>query len=120
MNDELKPCAHCGNSDHLMVERVEGETVSPDNFQVVCGWLSGGCGASGGVRRTQAEAIEAWNRRADDATCKAKQAEAEVESLKRANRIQADSFLKIERENRELHDACGELERTIENMRGME
>ena len=56
MSDELKPCPHCGNSDHLMVKQVEGETASPDNFQVVCDWLSGGCGASGWVRRTEAEA----------------------------------------------------------------
>ena len=67
MSDELKPCPHCGNSDHLMVKQVEGETASPDNFQVVCDWLSGGCGASGWVRRTEAEAIAAWNARADDA-----------------------------------------------------
>jgi hypothetical protein len=34
--------------------------------------------------------------------------------------VQRDSFLKLERENRELQDVCGELERTIENMRGVE
>lgn len=67
MSDELKPCPHCGNSDHLMVKQVEGETVSPNNFQVVCSWMLGGCGASGGVRRTEVEAIAAWNARADDA-----------------------------------------------------
>ena len=66
MSDELKNCPHCGNSDHLKVTRVESETLSPDNFQVVCSWLSGGCGASGGVRRTEAEAIAAWNTRADE------------------------------------------------------
>lgn len=32
--------------------------------------------------------------------------------------VQRDSFLKMEREYRELQDVCGELERTIENMRG--
>jgi Lar family restriction alleviation protein len=63
MSDELKPCPFCGNNDYMTVEG----TVSSNNFQVVCSWLSGGCGASGGVRRTQAEAIAAWNTRADDA-----------------------------------------------------
>ena len=47
MGDELKRCPHCGNSDYLIVKRVEGEIVSPDKFKVVCSWLSGGCGASG-------------------------------------------------------------------------
>lgn len=46
--------------------------------------------------------------------------EAERNRLQRVAKVQADSFLKIERENRELQDACGELERTIENLRGME
>lgn len=32
--------------------------------------------------------------------------------------VQRDSFLKLEAENRELQDVCGELERTIENLRG--
>ena len=63
---ELKNCPHCGNNDYVKAVRVEGENVSPDNFQVVCSWLSGGCGASGGVRRTEAEAIVAWNRRAEE------------------------------------------------------
>lgn len=66
MSEELKHCPYCGSSDYLKVKRVDGETVLPDNFQVVCSWLAGGCGASGGVRRTQAEAIAAWNQRADD------------------------------------------------------
>ena len=32
--------------------------------------------------------------------------------------VQRDSFLKLERECRELQDVCGELERTVENLRG--
>ena len=43
---------------------------------------------------------------------------AERDELRRVVKIQADSFAKMERERRELQDVCGELERTIENMRG--
>ena len=32
--------------------------------------------------------------------------------------VQRDSFAKMEREYRELQDVCGELERTVENLRG--
>lgn len=66
MSDKLKNCPHCGNNDYVIAKHVEGEDVSPDNYQVVCNWLLGGCGASGGARRTQAEAIATWNQRADE------------------------------------------------------
>ena len=241
MSDKLKNCPHCGNSDHLMMKQVEGETVLPDNLHVVCSWLSGGCGASGGVRKTKESAIAAWNTRADDAQVitsaekykladSREQLEADIHdylcpscdedrmidewldrqaaiteqslrgkirTIRKQNKkyrkqiaeltaerdqlqeqhgrqantierltaerdmrrvecdrlraecdrlrdklswsgdmnnklrdklaekqhvcdIQRDSFLKLERENRELQDVCGELERTIENLRGME
>ena len=45
---------------------------------------------------------------------------AERDRLQRVVKVQADSFQKLERENRELQDACGELERTVKNLRGME
>ena len=65
MNDELKPCAHCGNTDNVEVMPVWYTSVG-DNYHVVCNWNTGGCGAMGGARRTEAEAIAAWNARADD------------------------------------------------------
>lgn len=116
MSDELKPCPHCGNSDHLMAKRVEGEAVSPDNFQVVCGWLSGGCGASGGVRRTEAEAIAAWNARADDAPKRTCELE-ETESYECRRFDTADPKLYATRLTVHVLE-CSECGRTCEHVNG--
>jgi len=60
----LRECPHCGNTEALTVKHCDGPGENPDQSRVVCDFTKGGCGASGGVRYTEAEAIEAWNDRA--------------------------------------------------------
>lgn len=57
---ELKPCAHCGRS-WLMVKDVEGYGVT---MKAVC---CRNCWATGPYAWTDEDAIEAWNRRSNDA-----------------------------------------------------
>ena len=65
---ELKPCPFCGGKNaevlNVLEENPEYELVglTKDNWNVVCP----DCYSSGGTRRTAIEAIEAWNRRADN------------------------------------------------------
>jgi len=60
----LRECPHCGNTEALTVKHCDGPGENPDQSRVVCDFTKGGCGASGGVRYTEVEAIEAWNARA--------------------------------------------------------
>ena len=74
---ELKPCPFCGGTQLFVGTIAEIEMMDEDNpnylhgkktYSVVCDYLEGGCGASsGGGARSEEEAIEAWNRRAEDA-----------------------------------------------------
>ena len=65
--NKLKPCPFCGRVDKLKVWKTEqrAANVVIENWRVVCNREGDetGCGGSGCVRRTQREAIEAWNRR---------------------------------------------------------
>ena len=73
---ELKPCPFCGGKQLFVGTIAEIEMMDEDNpnylhskevYSVVCDYLKGGCGAStGGGARSEDEAIEAWNRRAED------------------------------------------------------
>ena len=68
---ELKPCPFCGKTVAKLSNCKDLEDC--ENFEecgcdeimhtVVCNWNNGGCGASTGYRKTENEAIEAWNRR---------------------------------------------------------
>lgn len=81
---ELNPCPFCGNkmldiTDVRNCEdcaNFEAEEVCPA-FEpgkfcgmkfVVCSFYKGGCGASSGWYKTDAEVIEAWNKRANEVT----------------------------------------------------
>jgi len=60
--DTLLPCPFCGNKNLGIAETWNG------NYHgkvVNCNYLDGGCGANSGSRTSEAEAIEAWNRRAE-------------------------------------------------------
>lgn len=66
---ELKPCPFCGNkSVSVAVDNVAYSLGLEEdtNFQIICSVTAFGCGASSGWHETKAEAIEAWNRRADN------------------------------------------------------
>ena len=74
---ELKPCPFCGKSvahvdsvaNHEIMDEYKsnGNENGEENTVVVCDYNSGGCGASTGKNNaTPEEAIEAWNRRANE------------------------------------------------------
>lgn len=64
---ELKPCPFCGGKRAEVFNILEEEPdyaligVEKDNWHVVCP----NCFGKGGITRTCADAIEAWNRRAE-------------------------------------------------------
>lgn len=64
---ELKPCPFCGGTNVEVLNEVEAQPdlaligLTKDNWFVCCN----SCFAGGGVRRTAAEAVEAWERRDD-------------------------------------------------------
>ncbi len=60
MIEKLKACPFCGNTNSLNID------VDDDVFAVNCNWKEGGCGATGGYRYTEEEAIEVWNNRPVD------------------------------------------------------
>ena len=62
---ELKPCPFCGNADVALMTR-KGKDGWRDRYYVLCDYNDGGCGASGEWTHYIAEAIEAWNRRAEN------------------------------------------------------
>lgn len=58
---DLKPCPFCGGEAGTSSERFE---------RTLLAWVyCTGCGAAGGYRHTGAEAVEAWNTRAER-TCR--------------------------------------------------
>lgn len=60
---EIKPCPFCGNKN-VEIRDVWHERNNY-SLAVNCNYTKGGCGATGGSRTSEAEAIEAWNRRAE-------------------------------------------------------
>lgn len=75
---ELLSCPFCGKSVAVIMDDYgeclerwgdefdESGLEATDYKAVVCSFSDGGCGASGGWRKTEEEAVEAWNRRAHD------------------------------------------------------
>ena len=65
---DLKPCPFCGGKNAVVTNVLEAEPemayygLTKDNWNVVCN----DCYAVGGTRRTAQEAVDAWNRRAND------------------------------------------------------
>ena len=63
MASELKPCPFCGAKETDKDQPVNvGWVIEDDAWMVVCDR----CGAAGAEHDGRAEAIEAWNRRAED------------------------------------------------------
>lgn len=61
----LKRCPFCGNEQSLFVGGAN--EISDDEreigFAVCCDFNNGGCGATGGYRSTEKEAVMSWNKR---------------------------------------------------------
>ncbi len=69
MPNELRPCPFCGNKNvSVVTDNLEYSLGFVDfaDFQVICSTTSKGCGATSGKYSDKDEAIEAWNRRADN------------------------------------------------------
>jgi len=65
-NKDLKPCPFCGDG-HAPTSIVRlGKNGWRDHHAVLCDYGAGGCGAESGWYHSREEAIEAWNRRAND------------------------------------------------------
>jgi Lar family restriction alleviation protein len=64
METELKPCPFCGEDGTIIIRK--GKNGWRDRYAVLCDYEHGGCGSESGWYHYEAEAIEAWNRRADD------------------------------------------------------
>ena len=61
--EELKPCPFCGGEGELITRGTHKWSRVAVNTQ--CHILCGGCWATGPIGKTAADAIAAWNRRAD-------------------------------------------------------
>ena len=63
----LKHCPFCGKTDTVKCLREseikEEEANGEDYFTVICDYQYGGCGSSGGYRKTEEDAIKLWNTR---------------------------------------------------------
>lgn len=66
---DLKPCPFCGRNHGLLVTSIHRlDDVKIEQWSVYCDASGGkcGCGASCGYHASKEEAIEAWNRRANN------------------------------------------------------
>ena len=69
MTEKLKPCPFCGGEGKIRFDIGDYRTGEYRGYYVQCGNLDVNCLASwisGGCFSTKEEAIEAWNRRAND------------------------------------------------------
>ena len=60
---ELKPCPFCGNKNIKTFDDITNGL-----YQVICSVVANGCGAATGYHQDKKQAIEAWNRRTNNAT----------------------------------------------------
>lgn len=66
MSEALKPCPFCGERYPTVFIRITKDDVWRDMYAVTCDYIEGGCGTSSRLCNSREDAIEAWNRRADD------------------------------------------------------
>ena len=66
MSDEkLKPCPFCGGEAHVVMQFMVRESYEYPIFSISCGGNELGCGYTFFACHTEADVIEAWNRRAE-------------------------------------------------------
>lgn len=64
--EELKHCPFCGSGEAPKIVMLKGKDGFRNRYAVICYYWEGGCGAEGGIYHSEAEAIEAWNRRTNE------------------------------------------------------
>ena len=60
---KLKPCPFCGRDDALRIAVYSGQNGFRYRFAVRCDYEAGGCGAEGGWRHSEFEAVCVWDER---------------------------------------------------------
>lgn len=64
MPENLLPCPFCGSDTATSITKCEDLWMEDINSCAVnCDFNDGGCGACGGYRYTQKEAVDLWNTR---------------------------------------------------------
>ena len=58
---KIKRCPFCGNEGTIRI--FKGKDGWRNRYAVICRYDDGGCGSEGGLYHSEAEAIEAWNKR---------------------------------------------------------
>lgn len=62
----VAPCPFCAKAVASLETAEELHGGRNDLWAVVCGFHEGGCGATGGFRESQLEAVELWNHRLNE------------------------------------------------------
>jgi hypothetical protein len=64
--EKCKACPFCGNVTSLTVILNTCDDEYCKSYAVLCDYTHGGCGATGGYRESDKEAIAVWNLRLQD------------------------------------------------------
>lgn len=56
-------CPHCSSNTAPRITIIEGKDGFRNRYAVLCDYENGGCGAEGGYRHSEEEAIAVWNER---------------------------------------------------------
>lgn len=56
-------CPHCSSTTAPRITIIEGKDGFRNRYAVLCDYDNGGCGAEGGYRHSEEEAISVWNER---------------------------------------------------------
>ena len=128
IRDEIK---HLITKNDELQQQVDSLTAERDELQAAIDAMGNGQFYAMYRRaREERDALAAkvdelnahWRKSNDgwaEANAEAERWRQKCDHMQRVIDTQPDSFLKMEREYRELQDVCGELERTLENLRGV-
>ena len=64
MIEKIKECPFCG-ADVPVVQLIKEKNGNNWQYQIICNYNLGGCGASSCYEKEPEEAVKAWNRRVD-------------------------------------------------------
>ena len=63
MLNKILFCPHCSSPTAPRITIIEGKDGFRHRYAVLCDYENGGCGAEGGYRHSEEEAIAVWNER---------------------------------------------------------